>query len=269
MVADQDTLRALMAWWRDAGVDSAEAQAILEAPALAPPPRAAPEPSRPAAPRKPAKPPPASAAEDARAIAAAAATLPALRDALEAFDGCALKQTARRLVFSDGVEGAPVMLVGEAPGREEDAAGKPFVGRSGQLLDRMLATIGLSRQSNVFISNVIFWRPPGNRPPTQGEIAACVPFIERAVALAAPRLLILSGGFAAQTLLKRDEGVLRLRGKRLQCSLPGLTQPLSAMVMLHPAYLLRRPQDKRLAWMDLLAFADWADELGVARDPGI
>lgn len=171
-------------------------------------------------------------------------------------------------MFSDGVEGAPVMVVGEAPGREEDAAGKPFVGRSGQLLDRMLASIGLSREANVFISNVIFWRPPGNRPPTQGEVAACVPFIERAVALARPKLLILSGGFAAQTLLKRDDGVMRLRGKRLTCALPTLTEPLHAMVMLHPAYLLRRPQDKRLAWMDLLAFATWADELGIARQSG-
>jgi len=268
MSADPDTLRALMAWWREAGVESAEAQAILEAPMLAPPPRAAPEAMR-QAPRKPAKPVPASAADDARKIAAAAASLGDLRAALEAFDGCALKQTARRLVFSDGVEGAPVMLVGEAPGREEDAEGKPFVGRSGQLLDRMLGSIGISRAENLFISNVIFWRPPGNRPPTQGEIAACVPFIERAVALAQPKLLILCGGFSAQTLLKRDEGVLRLRGKRLSASWPGLTTPLNAMVMLHPAYLLRRPQDKRLAWMDLLAFADWADELGVVRGQGI
>lgn len=258
-----------MAWWRDAGVDSAEAQAILEAPAPA---AAAPAtgPSAPRAPpRKPAKPPSASAGEDARALAATAGTLAELAEKIAAFDGCALKQTARQAVFSDGVEGAPVMIVGEAPGREEDAAGRPFVGRSGQLLDRMMASIGFSRASNVFISNVIFWRPPGNRPPTQGEIAACVPFIERAVVLARPRLLVLSGGFAAQTLLKRDEGVLRLRGKRLTCPLTGLTEPLNAMVMLHPAYLLRRPQDKRLAWMDLLAFAAWADELGIAREAGL
>ncbi len=262
-------LRALMAWWREAGVDSAEAAAILEAPMA----RSAPAAAAPAANAKPvrpriAKPPPRAAAEDARAAAAAADSLPALRAALEAFDGCALKQTARQTVFSDGVEGAPVMVIGEAPGREEDAEGRPFVGRSGQLLDRMLASIGLSREANVFISNVIFWRPPGNRPPTQGEIAACVPFIERAVVLARPKLLILSGGFAAQTLLKRDDGVMRLRGKRLTCPLPALTDPLHAMVMLHPAYLLRRPQDKRLAWNDLLAFADWADELNVPRQGG-
>jgi DNA polymerase len=273
MIADGDTeraLRDLMGWWREAGVDSPEAQAILAAPVLAPAPapRAAASPAKPAI-RKAAKPPPASAPDDARRLADAAGSLAELRTALEGFDGCALKKTARQLVFSDGIEGAEVMVVGEAPGRDEDAAGKPFVGRSGQLLDRMLESVGFSRQSNVFISNVIFWRPPGNRPPTQGEIAACVPFIERAVALAQPKILILAGGFAAQTLLKRDDGVMRLRGKRLTAAVPGLTQPLHAMVMLHPAYLLRRPQDKRLAWADLLTLATWADELGVPRGPGL
>jgi uracil-DNA glycosylase len=264
-------LRALLAWWREAGVESAEAVAILEAPLAAPapsePPPAA-EPARPVRARA-VKPPQRNAADDARAAAAAADSLPALRAALEAFDGCALKRTARQLVFSDGIEGAPVMVVGEAPGRDEDAAGKPFVGRSGQLLDRMLGSIGFSRERNLFISNVIFWRPPGNRPPTQGEIAACSPFIEKAVALARPKLLILSGGFAAQTLLKRDDGVMRLRGKRLTASLATLTDPLHTMVMLHPAYLLRRPQEKRLAWLDLQALAAWADELGIAREPGL
>lgn len=265
----QDSLRALMAWWRDAGVESAEAQAILEAPAPTSAPSVTAPPTARPPPRKPARPPSASAGEDARALAATASSLADLAARIAAFDGCGLKQTARQAVFSDGVEGAPIMVIGEAPGREEDAAGKPFVGRSGQLLDRMLASIGFSRATNVFISNVIFWRPPGNRPPTQGEIAACVPFIERAVILAKPKLLVLSGGFAAQTLLKRDEGVLRLRGKRLTCPLTGLTEPLNAMVMLHPAYLLRRPQDKRLAWMDLQAFAGWADELGIAREAGL
>ncbi len=268
MDAGADSLRSLMVWWRDAGVDSAEATAILEVP-LPTRTEAPAQKAKPAPVRKVAKPPTRSAADDARAAAAGATTLAELRAAIEAFDGCALKQTARQAVFSDGIEGAEVMVIGEAPGREEDAEGRPFVGRSGQLLDRMLGSIGLSRQANIFISNVIFWRPPGNRPPTQGEIAACLPFIERAVELARPKLLILVGGFAAQTILKRDDGVMRLRGKRLLCSLPGLTEPLHAMVMLHPAYLLRRPQDKRLAWMDLLACATWADELGVARQAGV
>lgn len=273
MVAEVDNeraLRALLGWWAEAGVDSAEAAAILAVPAMQEPAaRAAPKaPPKPPV-RKASKPPPSSAPEDARRAADAAGTLAELRAALEAFQGCALKGTARQTVFSDGVEGAPVMVVGEAPGRDEDAEGRPFVGRSGQLLDRMLGSVGFSRSDNTFISNVIFWRPPGNRPPTQGEIAACLPFIERAVVLAKPRILILSGGFAAQTLLKRDDGVMRLRGKRLTCPLPALTEPLHAMVMLHPAYLLRRPQDKRLAWADLLALADWADELGIQRGTGL
>ena len=268
MDARADSLRSLMVWWRDAGVDSAEATAILEAPLAT---RGEPEAQKgkPAPVRKIAKPPTRSASDDARTAAAGATTLAELRAAIQAFDGCALKQTARQAVFSDGIEGADVMVIGEAPGREEDAAGKPFVGRSGQLLDRMLGAIGLSREANVFISNVIFWRPPGNRPPTQGEIAACLPFIERAVELARPKLLVLVGGFAAQTMLKRDDGVMRLRGKRLICPSASLTAPLHAMVMLHPAYLLRRPQDKRLAWLDLLAFATWADELGVKRQSGV
>lgn len=273
MVAESEheaALRGLMAWWREAGVESPEAAAILAAPTLAPA-RAAPATPAPAKPavRKVAKPPPSSAPDDARRIADGASSLAELRQAIEAFDGCALKKTARQMVFSDGVEGAPVMVVGEAPGRDEDAEGRPFVGRSGQLLDRMLESVGFTRKANVFISNVIFWRPPGNRPPTQGEIAACLPFIERAVALAKPKILILAGGFAAQTILKRDDGVMRLRGKKLTASLPALTDPLHAMVMLHPAYLLRRPQDKRLAWADLQALAAWADDLGVPRGPGL
>ncbi|MDZ4776969.1 MAG: uracil-DNA glycosylase [Alphaproteobacteria bacterium] len=268
-IENERALRALLGWWAEAGVESAEAAAILAAPVIHEPqaratPAAAPRPAV----RKVAKPPPSSAPDDARKAADDASTMTELRAALEAFEGCALKGTARQTVFSDGVEGAPFMVVGEAPGRDEDTEGRPFFGRSGQLLDRMLGSIGLSRTDNTFISNVIFWRPPGNRPPTQGEIAACLPFIERAVVLAKPKILILAGGFAAQTLLKRDDGVMRLRGKRLTCALPALTDPLHAMVMLHPAYLLRRPQDKRLAWADLLALADWADELGIQRGTG-
>jgi DNA polymerase len=188
-----------------------------------------------------------------------------LRAAVATFDGCALKATARTTVFSDGVDDAPVLILGEAPGKDEDERGKPFVGRSGQLLDVMLNQIGLSRQSNVLISNTIYWRPPGNRDPTQGEIVACLPFVERLIELTQPKLLILTGKAAAHTVLRREDGVMKLRGRRLNYTREGLTAPVNAMVMLHPAYLLRQPQQKRLAWADLLLAETWLDELGVVR----
>ncbi|MGE0595685.1 MAG: uracil-DNA glycosylase [Hyphomonadaceae bacterium] len=205
--------------------------------------------------------------EDARALAAAAGSIAALREAVAGFGGCGLKATARNTVFSDGVETARVLFIGEAPGKDEDEQGKPFVGRSGQLLDRMLASIGLTRSSNFLISNTIYWRPPGNRPPTQGEIAACLPFVERLIELAAPDLMVLVGGTAAQIVLRRDDGVGRMRGRRLNYTRDGLAKPVNAMVMLHPAYLLRRPQEKRVAWGDLLLLEAWLDELGVEREP--
>jgi uracil-DNA glycosylase len=267
-----NALRSLLDWWGLAGVTSAEADLILAAPTHDPPLR---QEAPPPPPKRKVSTPVAktaaagTGAEDARAAAAAATTLPELEEALARYEGCSLKRTAKSTVFMDGTAQAPVMLVGEAPGRDEDAAGKPFVGPSGRLLDKMLGAIGLSRTENVLITNVIFWRPPGNRPPTQGEIAACLPFVDRAIALARPKLLLLAGGSAAQTVLKRDDGVMRLRGKRLSCPLAGGPETVHAMVMLHPAYLLRRPQDKRLAWMDLLALADWADELGIERGKGL
>jgi DNA polymerase len=198
-------------------------------------------------------------------MAAAAKTIAELRAAVEKFDGCALKRTARNTVFSDGVDDAQVLLVGEAPDKDEDEQGKPLVGRPGQLLDRMLAQIGLDRRSNILISNTIYWRPPGNRDPTQGEIAACLPFVERLIELSRPKLLILTGKAAAQTVLKRDEPVSRMRGRKLNYTREGLEAPVNALVMLHPAYLLRQPQQKRQAWVDLLLAETWLDELGVAR----
>jgi len=255
--------RALLAFWRAAGADMSEAEAAYArglviapnrtpAPAAVEPRKRAPTPTRPL--------------EDARAAANEAADIAGLRAAVEAFEGCALRATARTTVFCDGAEDARVLLIGEAPGREEDEAGKPFVGRSGRLLDQMLATIGLDRKVNLLISNTIFWRPPGNRPPTQGEIAACLPFVERLIALMAPEALILAGGVAAQAVLKRAEGVMRLRGKRLIYSREGpppVNAPVNAIVTLHPAYLLRRPQDKRLAWLDLLAIETLLSERGI------
>ncbi len=256
--------RALLAFWRAAGVDMDEAEAVYAgAPVRAPsaPARA----SLPtAAPRLKASPPgPDAPLETARALAAAAQTIAELQAAVEKFDGCALKATARTTAFADGIRGAPVLLLGEAPGKDEDEQGKPFVGRSGQLLDRMLAQIGIDRKTNLLISNTIYWRPPGNRDPTQGEIVACLPFVERLIALTQPKLLLLTGKAAAHTILKREDGVMKLRGRRLLYNREGLPGPVNAMVMLHPAYLLRQPQQKRLAWADLLATEAWLKELGV------
>jgi DNA polymerase len=188
-------------------------------------------------------------ARAARDIARAASTLDQLRDALEGFDGCNLKLTATRLVFADGNPEARVMLVGEAPGRDEDLQGLPFVGRSGQLLDRMLAAIGLDR-SSVYIANVVPWRPPGNRTPTPQETAICRPFIERQIELVDPDFLICLGAAAAKELMNTSEGILRLRGNWRDYDTG--TRSIRAMATLHPAYLLRQPLQKRLAWRDLL-----------------
>jgi uracil-DNA glycosylase len=198
-------------------------------------------------------------AQSAREIAAACTSLAELEAALAAFDGCGLKETALNLCFADGNPTARVMLIGEAPGAEEDRQGKPFVGASGKLLDRMLATIGLDRGS-VYITNVIYWRPPGNRSPTQAEIAACQPFLERQIALLKPDLIVFVGGIAARALLGVNEGVTKLRGRRFSYGTPaGASIP--AMVMFHPAYLLRQPAQKRFAWRDLLAIQSQLDAI--------
>lgn len=272
-----DAARALLAFWRAAGVDMDDAEAVFAArAAAAPAPKAqnqalpAREPFRIDPPAPKAKPkaqlqPADDAVNTARAMAADASTIADLRAAVEKFNGCALKATARNTVFSDGFDGAQVLILGEAPGKDEDEQGKPFVGRSGQLLDKMLNAIGLDRQSNVLISNTIYWRPPGNRDPTPGETIACLPFVERLIELSKPKLLILTGKAAAHTVLKREDGVMKLRGRKLQYTREGIKAPVNAMVMLHPAYLLRQPQQKRLAWADLLLAEAWLEELGVAR----
>lgn len=189
-------------------------------------------------------------AQAARETAKSAKTLEELRDMLEHFDGCNLKLTATQLVFADGNPKARVMLVGEAPGRDEDIEGRPFVGRSGQLLDRMLAAIGLDRTS-VYIANVVPWRPPGNRTPTPQETATCRPFVERQIELADPDFLICLGAAAAKELMNTSEGILRLRGQWREYDTG--TRKVRAMATLHPAYLLRQPLQKRLAWRDFLA----------------
>lgn len=183
-------------------------------------------------------------------LAAQASTLEELAAAMAGFEGCNLRHTAKQLVFADGNPQAALMLVGEAPGRDEDLEGRPFVGRSGQLLDRMLEAIGLDR-SSVYIANVIPWRPPGNRAPTPQETEICRPFIMRQIELVAPKLLVTLGGPSTKTLLGLQEGMLRVRGTwRVYSDRSGRTIP--AMPTLHPAYLLRTPAHKKLAWRDLL-----------------
>jgi DNA polymerase len=194
---------------------------------------------------------PASGDLTAYHAAQGAQSLEELRAALEAFDGCPLKATATNLVFSDGNPAARVMLIGEAPGADEDRVGRPFVGVSGQLLDRMLATVGFDR-TRIYITNVLFWRPPGNRTPTPAEVAACLPFVERHVELVAPELLILAGNAAAKTLLLRNEGITRIHGKWFEYQTAGMPRPIPVMPIYHPAYLLRAPAQKRDAWRDLL-----------------
>ncbi|MGH6830392.1 MAG: uracil-DNA glycosylase [Methylocella sp.] len=180
--------------------------------------------------------------------AAAAKDLADLREKLSRFDGCGLKATATRLVFGDGNPNAEIMFIGEAPGADEDREGVPFVGRAGQLLDKMLAAIGLDR-GNVYIANVVPWRPPGNRTPTPRETAACLPFTRRQIALVDPKILVCLGAASAQTLLGGKEGIMRMRGRWF--AFPAATADIRALAMLHPAYLLRQPAQKKLAWQDL------------------
>lgn len=193
-----------------------------------------------------------SAVGEAVALADAAMTLEELAAALAVFDGCPLRSTATRLVFCRGSPRARLVLIGEAPGAEEDRQGLPFVGPSGKLLDRMLASAGFAAES-VLISNTVFWRPPGNRSPTQAETAACQPFVQRLVEIVAPEILIALGGPAAHALLGRAESVSRLRGSWFSYQSPRMARPVKAMVTFHPAYLLRSPAQKRLAWRDMLA----------------
>jgi DNA polymerase len=198
----------------------------------------------------PVPPPPDAAVMAARQAAKSAASLEELRAILDRFEGCALRTTATQLVFADGNPRARVMFVGEAPGRDEDLAGLPFVGRSGQLLDRMMAAIGLDRGS-VYIANVVPWRPPGNRTPTPQESAICLPFTLRQIELADPDVLVCLGGPSAQTLLNISDGILKARGRWFTYQTG--TREIRAIATLHPAYLLRQPLQKRLAWRDFLA----------------
>lgn len=186
--------------------------------------------------------------------------LEALRAALDGFQGLAIRETATQLVFADGNPQADIMLIGEAPGRDEDRLGRPFVGESGKLLDRMLAAIGLDRQS-VYITNTVLWRPPGNRKPTPAEVTAMLPFLVRHIELVAPKAILMVGGSALSALFDFDARITRERGRWRDY--PSANGPIPALPMFHPAYLLRQPQLKRQAWQDLLNFRERLDALGI------
>ena len=278
MPSERNEMLATLQWLIDAGADEAIGETPIDrlaAPAARraepPPAEPAPRPAANPAPRPAVKPaPPAAplasteaALASARDLARAAGNLEELKAALDAFEGCALKQHAMNLVFGDGNPKARLMVIGEGPGAEEDRRGLPFVGVSGRLLDRMLAGIGLDRTS-AYITNVLFWRPPGNRTPTGTEIAACLPFVERHIELVDPDVLLLAGGTPAKSLLGRSEGILKLRGHWAHYQHAGMARPIPALASLHPAYLLRQPAQKRLAWRDFLALKEALDS---GRDP--
>lgn len=243
-MAKQQGLADLLRWYVAMGADEAIAEQPVDRLA-APPPAAAPARLAPA--------PTAAASAGARQLAAAANTLAELEAAVRAFDGCALKRTATNTVFADGVAGAELLVIGEAPGADEDRLGLPFVGRSGQLLDRMLAAIGYDRRKNAYITNVLFWRPPGNRKPTNEELAACLPFVWRHIALLQPRAIMLCGGTATAALLGRADGITRLRGRWFDLEIAGTDRRVPSLATYHPSFLLRAPSRKGEVWRDLLA----------------
>jgi uracil-DNA glycosylase len=265
----REQLAALLRWYAAIGVDEAISAEPLDRFAAAP--RLTPAPLRPdsARPPRPAPivtPPPAPISghpelANARKLAEAATSLADLEATVAAFEGCALRKTATHTVFADGTPHAPVMVIGEAPGADEDRLGRPFVGRSGQLLDRMLGAIGLERQRDVYITNILFWRPPGNRKPTEAEIALCLPFVWRHIALGMPRCVMLCGGTATSALLGRSEGITKLRGRWFDLAVPGLDHPVPALTTYHPSFLLRTPARKSESWHDFLELQSKLDGL--------
>jgi uracil-DNA glycosylase family 4 len=276
-VVAREDLESLLRWYVDQGIDEAIGEDAIDrfaAPAPQPTPLpvqqrtpAAPTPIRPAPPAAvpPRGPVPIESpqlVEDARALAQRCNSVEELEAAVRAFEGCALKRTAKNTVFADGVVGSPVMVVGEAPGADEDRLGKPFVGVSGQLMDRMFEAIGMSRERDLYITNILFWRPPGNRTPTLAEQAICMAFTRRHIELARPKVLVLAGGTAAKSVLDTTEGIMRLRGKWTTLSLDdGSAVP--TLPTFHPAYLLRTPASKRQSWLDLLSLDKKLRELGI------
>ncbi len=271
----EETLSAL-AWLVEAGADEAIGETpvdrfVARPAAQATPPKAVapkPAPMRPEGPRPLANITPANVAPlatdgfgSALEISARCNSLAELKAALVAFDGSQLRKLAKNTVFADGNPASGVMFIGEAPGKDEDAAGLPFVGRAGKLLDRMLAAIDLDR-TGAYIANVMPWRPPDNRNPDPGEVAMCIPFLRRHIELAQPRILILLGAVAARHVLGLNDGIMKIRGRWLEYRIG--TAMIPVMPTLHPAYLLRQPAHKKLAWRDLQAIADKLDSLGAA-----
>ena len=255
---------SLLAFWADGGVDAMlldEPVDRIEAGKVMPPVRpAAPTAAPVASPRASAGQADISAAvAQAQALAAAAPDLDALVAAIAAFEGCPLRYegAATKAVVYRGDPSAPLMVIGEGPGADEDAQGQPFVGRAGKLLDRMLLAAGL--QDRVLITNTVFWRPPGNRTPTPAEQAICAPFLERIIALVQPKMLLLAGGAPAKSLLKREEGILSMRGRWFEWRSADGSQELPALPTLHPAFLLRQPGAKKRAWSDLLTLTERLD----------
>jgi len=241
----------------DAPIDRIEAGKVL--PPARPAAPAAPPATGPVGRIAPNAPDISAAIAQAQALAAGAADLPALIAAIAGFDGCPLRfeGAATQAVVYRGEPGAPLMVIGEGPGADEDAQGLPFVGRAGKLLDRMLAAGGLT--GRVLITNTVFWRPPGNRTPTPAEQAICAPFLERIIQLSNPKMLLLVGGASAKALLKREEGILSMRGRWLEWISSDGSQVLPALPTLHPAFLLRQPAAKKKAWMDLLTLTERLD----------
>jgi uracil-DNA glycosylase family 4 len=254
---------AVLDWYRAAGVDIAVGEEPVDRFAQRPPQRVAPtvtSATSPVAERSPDAPLLGGDPAEARSLAASAQSLEALEALLGAYDGCGLKLRATQLVFADGNPDADIMLIGEAPGAEEDRQGKPFVGKSGQLLDRMLGAIGLDR-TKVYIANTVPWRPPGNRTPTPEEMALCLPFLHRQVELVAPRVVMTLGGPAMQTVFATTNGIIKMRGKWSDVTI-GRHQ-VQALPTLHPAYLLRNPAAKQQAWMDMLSLKLKLVDLGL------
>jgi uracil-DNA glycosylase family 4 len=274
--AIRDDLASLLKWYVDSGLDETIGEVAVDRFAAPPAAPAAPTPAsaqrsatptpiRPAPPPMPRPPVPLESpqlVEDARELARRCATIVELEAAVRAFEGCALKRTAKNTVFAAGVPGSPVMIVGEAPGADEDRLGKPFVGVSGQLMDRMFEAIGMSRERDLYITNILFWRPPGNRTPTLAEQAICLAFTRRHIELAQPKVLVLAGGTAAKAVLDTTEGIMRLRGKWTSLRLDD-GRDVPTLPTFHPAYLLRTPASKRQSWHDLLALDKKLQELGV------